>query len=82
VLRGGLRTHDHVARYGGAIFSVILLDTTLEEGRLGGGERGAASGGPLYHGKILRLDFSAGRRGGPSRRARRLQELIRRATRR
>ena len=34
VLRGGLRTHDHVARYGGAIFSVILRDTPLEDGRM------------------------------------------------
>ena len=31
---GGLRSHDHVARYGGAIFSVILLDTTLDDGRM------------------------------------------------
>ena len=60
VLRGGLRTHDHVARYGGAIFSVILFDTTLEEGRMVAENVVRRLGDHLYHGGILRLDFSAG----------------------
>jgi hypothetical protein len=32
VLRAGLRSGDHVARYGGATFSAVLLDTGAEEG--------------------------------------------------
>jgi diguanylate cyclase (GGDEF)-like protein len=60
VLRGGLRTHDHIARYGGAIFSVILLDTTLEDGRLVAENVVRRLREHLYHGEILRLDFSAG----------------------
>ena len=71
VLRGGLRTHDHVARYGGAIFSVILLDTTLEDGRMVAENVVRRLGEHRYHGGILRLDFSAGVGGGRDRRARR-----------
>jgi len=60
VLRGGLRTHDHIARYGGAIFSVILLDTTLDEGRMVAENVVRRLRDHLYHGGILHLDFSAG----------------------
>ena len=79
VLRGGLRTHDHIARYGGAIFSVILLDTTLEEGRLVAENVVRRLADHLYHGKILRLDFSAGVVAAEAGELVDSQELVRRA---
>ena len=79
VLRAGLRTHDHVARYGGAIFSVILLDTTLEEGRMVAENVVRRLGDHLYHGGILRLDFSAGVVVAETAELVDLQEVIRRA---
>ncbi|HEX9188833.1 MAG TPA: GGDEF domain-containing protein, partial [Vicinamibacteria bacterium] len=30
-IRASLRSHDHVARYGGAIFTVVLLDTPVDD---------------------------------------------------
>ena len=59
-VRGGLRSQDHVARYGGAIFSAILLDTPLAAGRTVAENLVQKLGEQRYHGGILRLDFSAG----------------------
>jgi hydrogenase-4 transcriptional activator len=60
VLRAGLRSQDHVARYGGAIFTVILLDTTAEDGRRVAENLLRRLADHRYHGGILRLEFSAG----------------------
>src|SRR6185295_7685263 len=59
-LRAGLRSHDHVARYGGAIFAVVLLDTTLQEARLVAENVVGRLSEQRYHEGILRLEFSAG----------------------
>jgi diguanylate cyclase (GGDEF)-like protein len=59
-LRAGLRGHDHVARYGGAIFAVILVDTPLEDSRIVAENVLRRLGEQRYHGGILRLEFSAG----------------------
>jgi diguanylate cyclase (GGDEF)-like protein len=79
VLRGGLRNHDHIARYGGAIFSVILLDTTLEEGRMVAENAVRRLREHLYHGGILHLEFSAGLAVAETGEHVELQEVIRRA---
>jgi diguanylate cyclase (GGDEF)-like protein len=59
-LRGGLRSQDHVARYGGAIFTVILRDTTAENGRMVAENLLRRLGDHRYHEGSLRLEFSAG----------------------
>ena len=59
-LRASLRSHDHVARYGGAIFTVILVDTDQDVGRMVAENVIRRLGEHRYHGGILRLDFSAG----------------------
>jgi diguanylate cyclase (GGDEF)-like protein len=59
-LRAGLRSHDHVARYGGAIFTVILADTDRDVGRMVAENVVRRLSEHRYHGGILRLDFSAG----------------------
>ena len=60
VLRAGLRSQDHVARYGGATFSAVLLDTALEEGRRVAENVVRRMAEHRYHGGTLRLEFSAG----------------------
>jgi hydrogenase-4 transcriptional activator len=79
LLRGGLRSHDHVARYGGATFSVVLLDTTLEDGRMVAESVVRRLADHRYHGGILRLEFSAGAAGATPTERVDVQELIRRA---
>ncbi len=79
VLRGGLRTHDHIARYGGAIFSVILLDTTVEEGRRVAENVLRRLSDHRYHAGILHLEFSAGLAAAEAGETVDVQELIRRA---
>jgi hydrogenase-4 transcriptional activator len=78
-LRGGLRTHDHVARYGGAIFTVVLVDTSLEEGLVVAENVVRRLGDQRYHGGILRLEFSAGVAVAPPAAPGEAQELVRRA---
>jgi hydrogenase-4 transcriptional activator len=79
VLRGGLRGHDHVARYGGAIFTAILLDTPLEDGRVVAENLVRRLRDHRYHGGVLHLEFSAGvAEADPAERVD-VQELIRRA---
>jgi diguanylate cyclase (GGDEF)-like protein len=60
VLRAGLRRQDHVARYGGATFGAILLDTALDEGRRVADNVVRRMAEHRYHGGTLRLEFSAG----------------------
>jgi len=79
VLRGGLRNHDHIARYGGAIFSVILLDTTLEDGRMVAENVVRRLRDHRYHGGILHLEFSAGLAVAATGERVELPEVIRRA---
>ena len=79
LLRGGLRSHDHVARYGGAIFTAILLDTPLEDGRMVAENVVRRLSDHRYQDGILRLEFSAGvALADPAERLD-AQELIRRA---
>jgi hydrogenase-4 transcriptional activator len=59
-LRTAVRRQDHVARYGGAIFTVVLGDTTLEEGRRVAENVVRRLGEERYHQRLLRLEFSAG----------------------
>ena len=59
-LRTSLRSHDHVARYGGAIFTVILLNTDRDVGLMVAENVVRRLSEHRYHGGILRLDFSAG----------------------
>src|SRR5258706_1382616 len=59
-LRASLRSHDHVARYGGAIFTVILVDTDRDVWRMVAENVVRRLSEHRYHGGILRLDFSAG----------------------
>ena len=59
-LRAGLRSHDHVARYGGAIFTVILLDTPVDDSRIVAENVVRRLSDQRYHEGILRLEFSAG----------------------
>ena len=78
-LRGGLRSHDHVARYGGAIFTIILLDTPVEDGRMVAENVVGRLSDQRYHGDILRLEFSAGVAVADPADEIDAQELIRRA---
>ncbi|HXB54081.1 MAG TPA: sigma 54-interacting transcriptional regulator [Vicinamibacteria bacterium] len=59
-LRAGLRSHDHVARYGGAIFTVILHDMPIADGRMVAESLVHRLGDQRYHGGLLRLEFSVG----------------------
>ncbi|HEY6547136.1 MAG TPA: diguanylate cyclase, partial [Vicinamibacteria bacterium] len=79
ILRGGLRSHDHIARYGGAIFSVILLDTTREDGRMVAENVVRRLRDHRYHGGILHLEFSGGLAVAEPDEKVELQELVRRA---
>jgi diguanylate cyclase (GGDEF)-like protein len=78
-LRASLRSHDHVARYGGAIFTVILADTDRDVGRMVAENVVRRLDEHRYHGGILRLEFSAGLAVADGTEALGAQELIRRA---
>ena len=77
-LRAGLRSRDHVARYGGAIFTVILFDVGLEDGKRVAENVVRRLGESRYHG-TLRLEFSAGVAASDPAEPLDAQELIRRA---
>ena len=79
VLRAGLRSQDLVARYGGAIFTVILLDTTAEDGQKVAQHLLGRLGEHRYHGGILSLEFCAGVAAADPAQGVDAQELIRRA---
>jgi diguanylate cyclase (GGDEF)-like protein len=78
VLRAGLRSRDHVARYGGATFSGVLLDTALDEGRRVAENVVRRMAEHRYHAGTLRLEFSAGVAVAEPEEALGAQELIRR----
>src|SRR5262245_47160715 len=77
-LRAGLRSHDHVGRYGGAIFTVILKKTGVDDGRMVAENVVRRLSEQRYHGGILRLEFSAGVALGDASEPLDAQELIRR----
>ncbi|HVQ30780.1 MAG TPA: diguanylate cyclase, partial [Vicinamibacteria bacterium] len=79
LLRGGLRSHDHVARYGGATFTAILLGTPLEDGRVVAENVVRRLSDHRYQEGILRLEFSAGVAVADPNESVDAQELIRRA---
>src|SRR5262245_47855656 len=78
-LRSGLRSHDHVARYGGAIFTVILAGTNVQDGRLVAENMVRRLGDHRYHEGVLRLEFSAGVAASDSAQPVDADELVRRA---
>ena len=78
-LRASLRSRDHVARYGGATFAVILFDTGRDVGRTVTENLIARLDEQRYHGGILRLEFSAGLAVSDGTEAIDAQEMIRRA---
>jgi len=59
-LRAALRSQDHVAHYGGAIFSVVLRDTGAGDARLVAENVARRLSEERYHQRLLRLEFSAG----------------------
>jgi hydrogenase-4 transcriptional activator len=79
LLRAGLRSEDHVARYGGAIFTAILLNTRAADGRVVAQKLVRRLGEHPYHEGILRLEFSAGLAEADPAEPPDAQELIRRA---
>ncbi|PYQ14330.1 MAG: hypothetical protein DMF80_12800 [Acidobacteria bacterium] len=78
-LRAGLRNDDHVARYGGATFAIVLVDTTVKEGRVVAENVVRRLVEHRYHGGILRLEFSAGVAAADASETLDVHELIRRA---
>jgi diguanylate cyclase (GGDEF)-like protein len=78
-LRASLRSRDHVARYGGATFAVILFDTGRDVGRTVTENLIARLDEQRYHGGILRLEFSAGLAVTDGTEAIDAQEMIRRS---
>jgi diguanylate cyclase (GGDEF)-like protein len=78
-LRAGLRSHDHVARYGGAIFAIILRDTPIADGRMVAENVVLRLADQRYHDGILRLEFSAGVAAADPEEGIDAQELVRRA---
>jgi diguanylate cyclase (GGDEF)-like protein len=78
-IRSGLRSQDHVARYGGAIFSAILLDTPIESARVVAENVIRRLSEQRYHRGILGLEFSAGLAGVAPGERMEAQELLRRA---
>jgi diguanylate cyclase (GGDEF)-like protein len=78
-LRASLRSRDHVARYGGATFAVILSDTGRDVGRAVSANLIGRLNEQRYHGGILRLEFSAGLALADGTEAIDAQEMIRRA---
>ena len=79
VLRSGLRSEDHVARYGGATFGGVLLDSSADEGRLVAENVVRRLAEHRYHGGTLRLEFSAGVAVAEAAEPLAAQELVRRA---
>ena len=78
-LRASLRSRDHVARYGGATFAVILFDTARDVGRTVTENLIRRLDEQRYHGGILRLEFGAGLAVTDGTEAIDAQEMIRRA---
>ena len=78
-LRASLRSRDHVARYGGATFGIILFDTDREVGRAVTDNLIRRLDEQRYHGGILRLKFGAGLAVTDGTEAIDAQEMIRRA---
>ena len=78
-LRASLRSRDHVARYGGATFAVILFDTAPDVGRTVTENLVRRLDEQRYHGGILRLEFGAGLAVADGTEALDVQEMIRRA---
>ena len=78
-LRASLRSRDHVARYGGATFAVILFDTARDVGRTVTENLVRRLDEQRYHGGILRLEFGAGLAVTDGTEALDAQEMIRRA---
>ena len=78
-LRASLRSRDHVARYGGATFAVILFDTARDVGRTVTENLVRRLDEQRYHGGILRLEFGAGLAITDGSEAIDAQEMIRRA---
>ena len=78
-LRASLRSRDHVARYGGATFAVILFDTEPDVGRAVSENLIRRLDEQRYHGGILRLKFGAGLAVADGTEAIDAQEMIRRA---
>jgi diguanylate cyclase (GGDEF)-like protein len=78
-LRTGLRSQDHVGRYGGAIFTVILRETGSGDGRRVAENVVARLSDHRYHDGVLRLDFSAGIAVADPTEPLEAHELIRRA---
>jgi hydrogenase-4 transcriptional activator len=79
VVRGGLRSRDHVARYGGATFAVILFDTAADGGRMVAANLVRRLDEQRYHGGMLRLDFGAGVAATDGTESIDAHEMIRRA---
>jgi hydrogenase-4 transcriptional activator len=79
LLRAGLRSEDHVARYGGAIFTAILLHTRAADGRVVAQNVVRRLSEHRYHEGTLRLEFSAGLAEADPAEPPDAQELIRRA---
>jgi hydrogenase-4 transcriptional activator len=79
LLRAGLRSRDHVARYGGAMFTAILFDTAREDGRRVAENVVRRLADHRYHGGTLRLEFSAGVASADPAEALDAQEMVRRA---
>jgi diguanylate cyclase (GGDEF)-like protein len=78
-IRAGLRSHDHVARYGGAIFTVILLDTPVADAVIVAENVVRRLSERRYHEGILRLEFSAGVAAADLEEPIDAHELVRRA---
>ena len=78
-LRASLRSRDHVARYGGATFAVILFDTGGDVGRTVTENLVRRLDEQRYHGGSLRLEFGAGLAVMDGTDAVDAQEMIRRA---
>jgi diguanylate cyclase (GGDEF)-like protein len=78
-LRASLRSRDHVARYGGATFAVILFDTARDVGRTVAENLVRRLDENRYHGGTLRLEFGAGLASTDGAHDVDAQEMIRRA---
>ena len=78
-LRTSLRSRDHVARYGGATFAVILFDTERDAGRTVAENLVRRLDELRYHGGMLRLEFGAGLAVTDGTEVVDAQEMIRRA---
>jgi hydrogenase-4 transcriptional activator len=78
-LRGALRSHDHVARYGGAIFTVILLEIEVADAERVAENLRRRLSEHRYHDGTLRLEFSVGIAAAQPGEPLDPQELVRRA---